>query len=378
MIKLKLLKHQGSSMIRFTLLMFLMFGMSSSVLAMEMHIRPIAPDPSQTVWKKGDRVEVVGDCTDDDGNVLEIGLQGRITSQISTSLHIQFDNGKRVWVDKDQWPNVFNLARAVLPAQRRSKQNALVKHLDEIIRAKIPGFQRCMIFGSVAYGMTDEQSDLDVALNFSTIPETAIARKQWTRDTLKLVAKELERDWAQNAIELLVDNIRVPILKLSPVGEEGPSCACDIKIGGHGTDNRILEELKTKKILSYIHHDSRVRELGMLVKKWAKSQNICDGRSYLPSFGYLVMVIHYLNAMKPYERNMTYLSSFRDFFQYYINFNWNEYIVDVEGAFKKPMLIPQMHVMDPVEADQNLARNVNQERFWQVFHKMRAESRKVQ
>jgi len=35
MTKLKLLKHQNSSMTRFTLLMFLMFGMSSSVLAME-------------------------------------------------------------------------------------------------------------------------------------------------------------------------------------------------------------------------------------------------------------------------------------------------------------------------------------------------------
>jgi len=58
MTKLKLQKHQGSSMTRFTLLMFLMFGMSTSVLAME-DSDPNAMEEGNVHWQAEDRLQVV-------------------------------------------------------------------------------------------------------------------------------------------------------------------------------------------------------------------------------------------------------------------------------------------------------------------------------
>jgi len=95
-------------MTTFTLLVFLMFGMSSSVLAME------ASDPSQegkVHWQAEDRLQVdADDCVDHRGNQLKGGLQGTVTQVIPlAAMMVKFDNCKMTIIEYSEYAKLSKL-----------------------------------------------------------------------------------------------------------------------------------------------------------------------------------------------------------------------------------------------------------------------------
>jgi len=63
------------------------------------------------------------------------------------------------------------------------------------------------------------------------------------------------------------------------------------------TINNIFGILNTKLLDVYSMVDDRCRKLGILVKLWAKKQGICSGYDWLSSYGYLMLVINFLQVL---------------------------------------------------------------------------------
>jgi len=126
-------------MIRSTLLMFLMFGMSSSVLAMERQIPPKASDPSQegkVHWQAEDRFQVVADdCVDHLGNQLKSELQGTVTRVIPLEVMlVKFDNGKITIIKSSEYAKLSKLE-----ADQQSSPHSLTSVGDDTVETRTLG-----------------------------------------------------------------------------------------------------------------------------------------------------------------------------------------------------------------------------------------------
>jgi len=63
------------------------------------------------------------------------------------------------------------------------------------------------------------------------------------------------------------------------------------------TINNIFGVLNTKLLDVYSCIDDRCQKLGVLIKLWARSQDICSGYEWLSSYGYLMLVINFLQIL---------------------------------------------------------------------------------
>ncbi|KAE8377684.1 hypothetical protein BDV26DRAFT_281635 [Aspergillus bertholletiae] len=148
---------------------------------------------------------------------------------------------------------------------------------------------------------------------------------------------------------------------------------CDINFSGH------LVIYNTELLHSYALCDERVRIVGVFVKMWAKARKInspCHGT--LCSYGYILMVIHYLmNVVDPplynirFSKNETELrracynmaygnrqpvgEMLCGFFAYY----GSRCKITTSGAFNWTQDVISIPIKDPFEHNHNVGRNVS-------------------
>ncbi|CAF5190740.1 unnamed protein product, partial [Rotaria magnacalcarata] len=93
----------------------------------------------------------------------------------------------------------------------------------------------------------------------------------------------------KNVVPILTARIPIIKAKYSQSGTE-----IDISL------NNILPLENTRLLKTYSNIDPRVRELGVMVKYFAKKFNIGDAsHGTLSSYAYTIMVIHFLQQIQP-------------------------------------------------------------------------------
>jgi len=257
-----------------------------------------------------------------------------------------------------------------------TRQTGLLETLKDVVSKSLPAelqdkFRGCVVHGSVAYDMATAKSDLDVALEFSENLD-----QKTTGKVLTLITKEMESLWPQHEIQLI--DSKIPIIRAEPDSSEtGPCCQCDIKIANRLSSGRLEERVKTDIIMEFMSDDPRVKPLCMWVKDWAKQHGICNTRAgYLSSFGYLIMVIHYLKVER-HGQNLDEL--IQGFLEYYTKFDWDTHGVSVEqNVIAQNKKWCHMLVRDPVMPDRNLGRNINNTKRQDILSKFHEQLEALQ
>eukprot|EP01117_Protostelium_nocturnum_P007428 TRINITY_DN2657_c0_g3_i4.p1 TRINITY_DN2657_c0_g3~~TRINITY_DN2657_c0_g3_i4.p1 ORF type:complete len:670 (-),score=246.60 TRINITY_DN2657_c0_g3_i4:30-2039(-) len=165
------------------------------------------------------------------------------------------------------------------------KRIKIVNRLQKIIQTKWPESGASLhLFGSSAnmFGLKD--ADMDISLVINEEPMGGAKRIVIQLGNL-LKKKKAGKD------VLSLPRARVPIVKFT---EELSNISCDICI------NNLLAIHNTRLLSTYSKIDPRVRQLGYIVKYWAKMRKINEPyQGSLSSYAYILMVIHFLQLRSP-------------------------------------------------------------------------------
>lgn len=142
------------------------------------------------------------------------------------------------------------------------------------------------IFGSFVNNFGTSGGDIDVSLNtHNYVDERAL---------LKLIyecyLQELDKE---DELKISLHNgngIRIPLIKFEFVKYEFSLDLCV---------NNLLGVINSKLLYVYSIVDDRCEKLGKLVKIWAKNNKICSGQNAISSYGFLLMMINYLQMVDP-------------------------------------------------------------------------------
>jgi len=143
------------------------------------------------------------------------------------------------------------------------------------------------LFGSSANGFSFRQADLDISLAFSGNSSGSNV------DSAKMVEKVAVklRKMAGVIKAVAITSAKVPIVKMV---HSGFKLEADISLY-----NRLAQE-NSRMLALYASVDERARQLGYLVKLFAKTVGIGDAsRGSLSSYAYLLMMIFYLQQVEP-------------------------------------------------------------------------------
>jgi len=139
-------------------------------------------------------------------------------------------------------------------------------------------------FGGVGNGFASRGSDLDATcyIEGMEVSYTPLATQELQTQLLPLLQKHRRFE--------VIDQIwtaRVPILKLRFDQQ------LDVDLSCHNT-----EALPNTQLLrAYAELSPQVRELGLLIKVWAKGEGVCGAsRGYLSSYALTLMAIYYLQV----------------------------------------------------------------------------------
>ncbi|KAI5782768.1 hypothetical protein EDC01DRAFT_664913 [Geopyxis carbonaria] len=181
------------------------------------------------------------------------------------------------------------------PHSEIQSKNELLRKLEVICRDIDPD-AALIPFGSFVTGFATASSDLDCV--FLAGPENpsqkAVNEKRKLTD---LPAKLAERLQQEGFDANLLSRTRVPIIKLvQTLSTEPPlELQCDIGFQNH------LGIYNTQLLCNYSRCDPRLKDMVLFVKWWTKKRHINSPyRGTLSSYGYVLMIIHYLvNVVNP-------------------------------------------------------------------------------
>ncbi|KAF9425921.1 hypothetical protein BGZ76_003021, partial [Entomortierella beljakovae] len=164
--------------------------------------------------------------------------------------------------------------------EEETRKLALLKKLSEIAK-DVFGQAEVLPFGSSGNGLALANADMDVCVFLS--PEQGTEEVSPV-EFVERIGDRLEKDSDfENILQL--KRARVPIVKLNHVN----GIACDI---GYQNDLAIWN---TRLLRAYCRIDSRVRDVVVVIKKWAKCRKINNPYTgSLSSYAYVLLVIHIL------------------------------------------------------------------------------------
>ncbi|KAL9251998.1 HESO1-like protein [Drosera capensis] len=145
-------------------------------------------------------------------------------------------------------------------------------------------------FGSFLSNLFTRWGDLDISIdltNGSYIASTGKKHKQaLLREVMKALRKKGGLRWSQ-----LVSNARVPVLKFE---RNYLSISCDVSI------SNLSGQMKSKSLLWISLMDSRFRDMVLLVKEWAKAQDINNPKAgSFNSYSLSLLIIFHFQTCDP-------------------------------------------------------------------------------
>ncbi|KAM0953490.1 putative polynucleotide adenylyltransferase [Dioscorea sansibarensis] len=169
--------------------------------------------------------------------------------------------------DRAQRLNVIDELASILRSQT-SLQDALVKP-----------------FGSFVSNLYSKWGDLDISVDFPSY-----VTRQRQQNFLWAIMRALRRaGFARNCN--VIENARVPVLKFQSNYRD---ISCDISINNH------IGQIKSKMLLWISAIDERFRDMVLLVKEWAKAQDINNPKEgTLNSYSLCLMVIFHFQTCSP-------------------------------------------------------------------------------
>lgn len=161
--------------------------------------------------------------------------------------------------------------------------------IEQFIQSNGYPNSRVILFGSIANGFGSPESDMDMCLSGISAKELEDITKLLEAAAVDAAPVPPSQDKGNKINITQVDSsrigARIPIIKFVFDGE----LECDISI------ENPLAVLNTSFLRSYSYLDPRIPILAAIIKKWAKRRDINNpSHSTLSSYGYLLMLIHFL------------------------------------------------------------------------------------
>ncbi|KAG0318391.1 hypothetical protein BGZ99_005705 [Dissophora globulifera] len=175
------------------------------------------------------------------------------------------------------------LCQELMPnPEEETRKLALLERLSDIA-TEVFGEAEVLPFGSSGNGLALANADMDVCV-FLNSKEGSAEEQVSPVEFVERIGDRLEKD---NEFEniLQLKRARVPIVKLNHVN----GIACDI---GYQNDLAIWN---TRLLRAYCRIDTRVRDVVVIIKTWAKRRKINNPYAgSLSSYAYVLLVIHVL------------------------------------------------------------------------------------
>ncbi|KMT18390.1 hypothetical protein BVRB_2g025420 [Beta vulgaris subsp. vulgaris] len=145
-------------------------------------------------------------------------------------------------------------------------------------------------FGSFVSQLFTRWGDLDISIELSNGSYIAVAARKLKQTLLGDVLKALRRTGTFRRLQS-VSHARVPILKLE---SKYQNISCDISI------NNISGKMKSKFLLWISLIDRRFRDMVLLVKEWAKANNINSSKTgTFNSYSLSLLIIFHFQTCLP-------------------------------------------------------------------------------
>ncbi|KAJ1475144.1 hypothetical protein T484DRAFT_3201066 [Baffinella frigidus] len=178
------------------------------------------------------------------------------------------------------------LLEMAMTDERRHEHKEFIVRLDGILKKCCGRDARVDAFGSTVSGFATRDSDLDITLNPGRGKVLTCDEK---RELLKSLSKHFRFRCHLKSFAVL--SARVPVVQLK---DPTTGVCADLSVQND------LPVFKSQLFKDYSSIDSRFRPLIMLVKAWAKARGINSApQGTLNSFGYSVLVLHYLQHLQP-------------------------------------------------------------------------------
>ncbi|XP_057523725.1 protein HESO1 [Amaranthus tricolor] len=146
-------------------------------------------------------------------------------------------------------------------------------------------------FGSFVSQLFTRWGDLDISIELSNGKHISVAAKKHKQSLLGEVLKVLRKTGRFSRLQF-VSHARVPILKLESRYHQNVSC--DISI------NNLSGQMKSKFLLWISLIDRRFRDMVLLVKEWAKTNNINNPKTgTFNSYSLSLLVIFHFQTCVP-------------------------------------------------------------------------------
>ncbi|RPA77623.1 hypothetical protein BJ508DRAFT_165692 [Ascobolus immersus RN42] len=200
---------------------------------------------------------------------------------------------------EDQLKVINEVAEKYIKAATPSEEDLAIRKelkedLEKICQQVSPN-GTLELFGSVASGFATVNSDLDLIFCEDGEPR---------EDPFEVPIKLTEKLKQAGFNILMLPKTRVPIIKVNSTPDPNqdtsdPKKAIAVDIGfGHKSD---LAFRNTELLQTYAKCDARLKPMVLFVKWWSKMRKINNTyRGTLSSYGYVLMIIHYLiNIVKP-------------------------------------------------------------------------------
>ncbi|KAJ0979550.1 hypothetical protein J5N97_015024 [Dioscorea zingiberensis] len=186
--------------------------------------------------------------------------------------------------------DILNLIKP-LETDRLQRLN-VIEELESILRSQT-SLKGALVkpFGSFVSNLYSKTGDLDISVDFSDSSYISASTPRWRQqDFLRNITRALLTAGFARNYELIT-NARVPILIFQ---SNYQNISCDISIDNH------IGQIKSKILLWISDIDRRFRDMVLLIKEWAKAENINDPKQgTLNSYSLCLLVIFHFQTCSP-------------------------------------------------------------------------------
>jgi DNA polymerase sigma len=181
--------------------------------------------------------------------------------------------------------SMLELYETLQPSKEENEaRQDLMDRLKEIMNNNFEGqFPELNMYGSSANGLLMKRADIDICFKIVLKEDDEIPA------IIGKISRLLEEK--DMVIILTLPWARCPIIKFK---DNKTNIKCDMCI------NNLLALRNTKLISDYVSIDIRVKQLGYIVKNWAKRRKINDTYTgTLSSYAFIIMLINFLQRCNP-------------------------------------------------------------------------------
>ncbi|KAF8010002.1 hypothetical protein BT93_J0860 [Corymbia citriodora subsp. variegata] len=181
-----------------------------------------------------------------------------------------------------------DILSAIKPSQEdRIARNQIIDELQTIVRS-MDIFRGAIVepFGSFVSGLFTKWGDLDISIELPNGSHISSTAREWKKLMLSYLQLRLIGRYQKLQF---ISSARVPIVKF-----ESRSISCDVSI------NNLSGQMKSKFMLWIKGIDERFGNMVLLVKEWAKAQEINNSKSgSFNSYSLTLLVIFHFQTCVP-------------------------------------------------------------------------------